>query len=101
MMKIQNLRVIFIFTTLLLQSCADLEVRRSESTPTVTEAPEFETHSYIFGFVPGGRLFQSELCPQTRIETMRLHMTKGDVGLALVTLGIYVPQHLTVSCAKN
>lgn len=100
-MRIQILRIIFIFTALLAQACADLKVQRAENAPTVSEATEIETRSYIFGFVPSGRIFQADLCPKSRIETMRLHMTNGDVGLALLTLGIYVPQHLSVGCAKN
>ena len=95
------LRGILIFTTSLLIACADLNVRRGESPAGSDAGKEVQVTSFLFGFIPASKVYQSELCSGSRIESMRLHMSGSDVGLALITFGVYTPQHLTVICTKN
>ena len=81
--------------------CGNMTVQRSESAVGSDQQSEYSTTAFLFGFIPARRLSEVELCPQAKVQKLSLHMTGGNVGLALITLGIYIPQTIRVSCSAS
>ncbi len=81
--------------------CGNMTIQRSESAVGSDLQGEYSTASFLFGFIPARRLSEVELCPQAKVQKMSVHMTGGNVGLALLTLGIYIPQTIHVSCSTS
>lgn len=96
------MRVVIASLFIFLAACSDLQVSRGPSA-TVKPAPDriIRIHSYIFGAISQEKIYERDVCPGGRIETMQLRMSPGEVGLALVTLGIYFPQNVEISCHEN
>ncbi len=91
--------IVFLF--LLLCSCTHVTMQRGEG-PKVEPSQEHRIHSFLFALIrqPASALpTQTTLCPGSRIETVEFHMTPTDVLIATATLGLYVPQHMSVACA--
>lgn len=96
----------FLIVTMIFSSfalgCVSFHVQRNEETPnSFTKKTEQRLSSFVWGFVPARRQFAEDLCPGSRIETMELGMRSSDVWIALGTFGIYVPQHLEVTCTAQ
>lgn len=89
-----------IFTAVILSSCASLSVTRQE-TQVVPELQELPRSSFVWGFVPAPRLYESSLCPQSKLNTFEIGRSSGQVWLSVVTLGVYVPYRVRFSCAKS
>jgi Bor protein len=90
---------LFIFNLGLQVGCGHMTVQRSESVVSSDVEHEYSTASFLFGFVPARRLSEVELCANAKVQKLSVRMTGGDVGLALITLGIYLPQKILVSCS--
>jgi hypothetical protein len=100
---IEMKRALLLFI-LIISGCSSLKVQRN-STSTLDDiefsekATSYTIPSMLYGIVPLKRIYESEVCPQSRIETLDMHMDPDDVGLALITLGIYWPQRVEILCA--
>ncbi len=84
---------------LLLTGCYHQVVRTGAAPgPVVIERPW--TGTYLFGLVPGSAIETAAPCPNgvAIIETQQSFMN-GLVGV--LTLGIYTPQDVTITCAAT
>ena len=83
-------------------ACNHLSVQRGEATPRpVSTSTEYKMNSFLWGIIPGPRLSpEPQLCPGGRIEALDLRMSGTDVLVSTVTIGIYVPHRVKVSCSK-
>jgi hypothetical protein len=80
--------------------CMSVGISRAEKPATgAAKTEDVELNSFAWGFVPVRLPPESEICPKSRIETVRLGQNGTDVFLSLVTLGVYVPQRAEISCA--
>jgi hypothetical protein len=87
---------------LVLASCSHLTFSRSESPLPLGETKIFRLNSFVFGAIPAAKIPpESEVCPKARIESIDMNMSGQDVTLSLVTIGIYVPHRVTITCSKE
>lgn len=92
------IRILFIVC--LLTGCAQLRITRDESA-AVGANREIVIHSFLWAFIPGRALPPvDQMCPGGRVESLDFGMKSQDVMLTAVTLGIYVPHRVIVTC-KN
>jgi len=90
-----------------LAGCVGFQVKRDESSHTMQPMQPMQPmqtaqlHSFVWGFVPAKKLSESELCPQARIERLKLGLRPRDVLFTVVTLGIYVPHHAEIQCSRR
>jgi len=92
-------RLAAIFTTILLAGCyhATIETGLTPSTQTLEQS---FASSWIYGLVPPKTVATTSRCPDgvAKVET-RLSFVNQLVGL--LTLGIYTPMHIRVTCAQG
>lgn len=82
-------------------SCTHLKVRRGDGPVTAAvPSKSIKLHGFAWGIIEGPRPGENELCPQSKVESLLLNRTAGDVLLSLATCGIYFPQTVQVTC-KN
>lgn len=87
--------------SLLLSSCANLDVHRNDTPQNGGEKINIKLNSFLFGFVPGPKLPpMPDICPKGRMEMVEFDKSPGDAWLSVVTLGVYVPHRVAVTCAK-
>jgi len=88
---------------ILVSGCARLTVVRDENVaPAAVDKKNVKLHSFLWEIIPGKRIPpQQILCPSGRIERLDFGMDTGEVLLTLVTLGIYVPHHVDVTCTNQ
>lgn len=67
-------------------------------SPTVVEKPW--TSTFVYGLVPAAEIDTAVECPGgvARVET---HQSFVNGLVALVSLGIYTPQHVRITCAAT
>lgn len=83
-------------------ACSNLTVSRGTPTnPSALPDRVYDLPAFLFGTISKQNVTEQEACPSSRIDWMRLRMDGGDVGLAILTLGIYVPQRVEIRCARN
>lgn len=99
-MSLGRLIPILLFFSLV--HCSHFSVyRNEEQKASPTDAQIIKTPHYFWGLLPGkGKLIESELCPNSRIEAVQTGMNGVDVLLTIVTAGIYVPSRAAVSCSQ-
>lgn len=90
-----------LISSMVLAGCVGFQVKRDESSHTMQPMQTVQLHSFVWGFVPAKKLSESELCPQARIERLKLGLRPRDVLLTVVTLGIYVPHHAEIQCSRR
>ena len=85
-----------------LVNCTHFSMYRNEEQKALPpEAQTIATPHYFWGLLSAkDKLVESELCPNSRIEGVKMGMTTGNVLLTIVTAGIYVPSRTTISCSK-
>lgn len=80
--------------------CAVKVVR--DDAQVTGETKVYQINSFLWAFVPGRKLPSGpELCPGGQVQTLDLSMAASDVLLTVVTIGIYVPHQVQVTCLKN
>ncbi len=73
----------------------------SQNSDPAAKTSKYETPFFLWGLIPGLKvLSEAEMCPNSRMAAASLGMTTGDVMIGIVTLGLYVPSRVIVSCAK-
>jgi Bor protein len=82
-------------------ACQHLTIHRGSGEPTAGgTSTMISADSYLWGVARGSSLpRESELCPKSRIETVDMKMTGKDVLWTLLTLGLYVPYRVVVTCS--
>jgi hypothetical protein len=55
---------------------------------------------YLFGIVGQEEVDVRDLCPTARAREVHVGSNVATFGLSVVTLGIYTPRKVTVTCAK-
>lgn len=92
------LLIMILFSAL---ACSHLTLHRGEGLIT-GDTQIVSDDYYLWGFGSGhGPFYEKDLCPNSRIETMDMKMTGSDVLISLVTLGIYVPNRLEITCYRT
>ncbi len=95
------LRAVFTLTLLFSTACSHLTIDRSREKASAGQVVTVQIHSFVFGFVPGRRLYQQDICAKSQIETLEMKMDSRDVLIAIVTLGIYVPHRILAVCRSE
>jgi hypothetical protein len=86
----------------LLSACSHLSVTRGlPGGGGERSVGDIKLESFVLGTVTATKIYEHEVCPRSHISRLHLKMSGGDVGLAIVTLGIYTPQHIEIWCAAN
>jgi hypothetical protein len=79
--------------------CSHLTLYRGDEHPSQGETQDVPADSYLWGFANVSKIPpESELCPKSRIETIDMKMTGQDVLITMITLGIYVPHRVEITC---
>lgn len=96
------MRLVLLPLSLFLIQCSTLNVYRGEVQKNLTsDVMKVETSHFLWGILPANpSLVEDQLCPGSRLDAAQMGMTGGDVLLTAVTLGIYVPSRVTVTCSK-
>lgn len=58
------------------------------------------TNHFLYGFVGRKDLDLRDYCKQSAVETVALSTNAATVALTIVTLGIYCPRRLAVTCTS-
>lgn len=97
----RNPLLLFCLSLFLIQ-CSSLNVYRGEDQKNFTSnVMKVETGHYFWGLLPSEKgLLEQHLCPESRLDAAQMGMSFGEVLIGVVTLGIYVPSRVMVSCAK-
>jgi hypothetical protein len=65
-------------------------------------APEVSwANHFLFGFVGRKQLDLRDNCRQSAVETVELSSNAATVALTVITLGIYCPRRVAVTCASQ
>lgn len=95
------MRIIILLSFLFTSACAQLAVTREDSS-TKSETKELHFASFGWGFLQLGRtLDENELCTGGKIDKLDFGMGTGDVLLSAVTIGIYTPYRIKVTCRNR
>lgn len=79
--------------------CVNLRFNRAEHSPPAGHQVEYKARKMVFGFVPLRSIPPLDtICGSSRFESAEMKMNAGDVLLTMVTLGIYVPQRVAITC---
>jgi hypothetical protein len=80
--------------------CASVKMRTSRTAaPAAVSTREYKIHSYLFGIVTGEPPRDiARLCDGSKVGDVNLKMKSVDVALSIVTLGIYFPQTVQITC---
>jgi hypothetical protein len=96
------MRAIFAILLICLSACSHLLIQRGEEKSAEGPVQRIELRSFIWGFVPHRKIRpEAELCPNGRIRTADLKMDQQDVLLTIVTLGIYIPHRVDITCGQE
>lgn len=55
---------------------------------------------YVFGLAAGRSVDIRDLCASGQADTLELSRTFGDYAWSVLTLGMYLPHHVQVSCVE-
>lgn len=96
-------KLLVIFMTLVsLAGCTSMTVERDKVvTHTPTQTHKMTYHFFLWGFanLPNTRNFQQVCAPDTW-STFKMRMRWQEAALTMLTLGIYTPYQVEVSCQK-
>jgi len=96
------MRLLFVLTLLFPLGCQHMVINRADPPRALGESHEMEIDSFFRGALPATKIPpEKEVCPKSRIENVELRMSGSDVLLSIVTLGIYVPHRVILTCAKE
>ena len=95
------LRAVFTLSLLSATSCSLLTIDRSSEKASAGQVVTVQIDSFVFGFVPGRRLYQQDICAKSQIETLEMKMDSADVLIAIATLGFYVPHRILAVCRSE
>src|SRR5438874_864564 len=84
---------------LLTTGCMSVGISRAERAAAGAKTEDFDVNSFLWGFLPAHLPPETQVCPQSRIETIHLGQNGSDVFITAITLGIFVPQRAEVSCS--
>lgn len=56
---------------------------------------------YVFGLAAGKSVDIRDVCASGQADSLALSRTFGDYAWSIVTLGMYLPHHVEVSCVKE
>ena|SRR6185312_8260596 len=92
----------FCVLILLVAGCSHMTIHRADPGHATGAHLSLRVDSFLFAIVNSTAIPpEREICPQSRIETLDLHMTPTDVGLSVVTLGLYIPHHVEITCGEK
>ena len=99
---IEMKKIILLLSSTLACACSHTTVTREESV-TVKPNQEYGVNFFLWTTIPGARRLPpaSKMCPQGRLETLDFATTGVDALIAVVTLGIYIPQTVMVGCSNK
>ncbi|MGZ3722849.1 MAG: hypothetical protein ACXVA9_07975 [Bdellovibrionales bacterium] len=86
---------------LLSLGCSHLTLSRTETSTRGGDVHVFELDSFLFSTLNFTKIPpETEICPSSRLEFIDLSMTGDDVLTAIVSLGLYVPHRVTITCSS-
>lgn len=89
---------------LLISGCAHIEMNDSQS-PTESEisvSQESMRHVFLYGLATTHKfstVYLERTCDIEKPLSVHVRMTVLDVGISLLTLGLYTPQHVRLNCS--
>jgi hypothetical protein len=90
------LTLIFVISAV---GCTHLVMNKDDSHRPAAEIKNLEYNTVLFGFLGLTKLPPAtEICGQSRIETVEMNMDSEDVLTSIVTLGLYVPHRVSIMC---
>lgn len=96
------MRTLLALLTCFTVGCSHLTLTRSEEAVSSQETHDFAVSSYLLGFLTLTKLPPvTEICIKSRLESVDMKMESSDVLLTIVTLGLYVPHRVVVTCGKR
>lgn len=92
------MRALLVLSLFISTSCSTLSVQRAPA-PTNPDRQSYRLPSYFLGFLPVKNAESHILhCPPDAVTLYEFEMTGVDVLISVLTVGLFVPQHMHVTC---
>jgi len=95
-----RLKLLLITAALAISGCAtqrfDLSPIKSNTSPSFDDSQTF----WVGGIGQSKELDAKTVCASKKVVSVETQQTAGDVGLSIITLFIYTPRHVRVTCGN-
>ena len=95
-----RLKLLLITAALAISGCAtqrfDLSSIKSNTSPSFDDSQTF----WVGGIGQSKELDAQSVCASKKVVSVETQLTAGDVGLSIITLFIYTPRHVRVTCGN-